>query len=245
MSENKTQISVLFSGGSDSTLAAALACEQFDTTHLLTYFHSGIPLTEKAKINARKLSDYFGKDKIVHRFINFEETFKQIYYTNYINDLLKYKGYMNPCFCNACQLAMHTSTILYNLNNDIYYTCDGYKREKGHLYVFMSKEGIEKLKSLYNCFSIEYKNPVYDIPRTDWKLFEMGITTKKNVKFPHERLDFSTQHHCPVGIIVNAYLMGYFFPLYGQKANLNISAKYMSEKIASSKKYIDTVYQKL
>ncbi|MCO5382262.1 MAG: hypothetical protein NHB15_09400 [Methanosarcina barkeri] len=179
MSENKDQISVLFSGGSDSTLAAALACEQFNTVHLLTYFNSGMPFTEKAKINAGKLSNYFGKDKIVHKFINFEELSKKIYYDNYISDLLKYKGYMNPCFCNACQLAMHISTVSYNIENDIHFTCDGYKKEKGHIYIFMSQEGIEKLKSFYKCFDIEYKNPVYDIPRTDWKLFEMGITIKK------------------------------------------------------------------
>lgn len=244
MIDSKDQISILFSGGSDSTLAAALMCEKFEKIHLLTYFHSGMPFTERAKINAEKLSNHFGKDKIVHKFINFEDLLKKVYYGNYIRDLLKYKGYMNPCFCNACQLAMHTNTILYNIKNDIHFSCDGYKREKEHVYIFMNEDGIEMLRKFYRSYGIEYKNPVYEIARTDWKLFEMGITSKKNVKFPHERLNFSTQHHCPVGIIVNAYLMGYFFPLYGQKASLKISEKYWSEKIDDSMKYIDTVYNK-
>jgi hypothetical protein len=102
----------------------------------------------------------------------------------------------------------------------------------------MAEEGIKETRKFYNEYHIDYKNPVYNIVRTDWKLFEMGITPKKNVKFPHELVDYSTQHHCKTGTIVNAYLMGYFFPLYGQEASARISIKYWREKIEISKRYI-------
>jgi hypothetical protein len=192
MNTTKDEVSILFSGGSDSTLVAAMMCEQFEKVHLLTYFHSGIPFAEKSKINAERLANRFGKDKI----------------------------------------------ILYNIENNIHFACDGYKREKRHLYIFMAEEGIKETRKFYNEYHIDYKNPVYNIVRTDWKLFEMGITPKKNVKFPHELVDPSTQHHCKTGIIVNAYLMGYFFPLYGQEASDRISIKYWREKIEISKRYI-------
>ncbi len=239
MSSN--EISILYSGGSDSTLTAALMCDRFDRVHLLTYYHSGIPLADKAKINAIKLAEKFGKDKIVHEFINFEKLFKEVYYTSYISDLTRYKSYMTPCSCIACQLAMHASTILYNIKNNIQYTCDGYKREKKHLYIFMAEDGIKEITNFYKAFSIGYFNPVYDIVRTDWRLYEMGITQKKNVKFPHEVLNFSTQHHCPTGIIVNAYLMGYFIPVHGQESSAKNSLKYLNEKIELCKK----IYQKI
>ena len=234
----KDEVSILFSGGSDSTLVAALMCEQFEKVHLLTYFHLGMPLAERSEINAERLVNRFGKDKITHKLINFEELFKKLYYGTYLRDIIKYKGYMTPCSCNACQIAMHTNTILYNIENNIHFACDGYKREKRHLYIFMAEEGIKETRKFYKEYQIDYKNPVYDIVRTDWKLFEMGITSKKNVKFPHELVDYSTQHHCRTGTIVNAYLMGYFFPLYGQEASASISIKYWREKIEISKRYI-------
>lgn len=240
----KGEVSIPFSGGSDSTLVAAMMCGQFEKVHLLTYFHSGMPLAEKSKINAKNLANRFGKDKIIHKLINFEEFFKRLYYGSYLKDIEKYKGYMTPCFCNACQIAMHAKTILYNIENNIHFACDGYKREKRLLYVFMAEEGIKETRNFYKEYHIDYKNPVYNIVRTDWKLFEMGITPKKNVKFPHELLDFSTQHHCKTGIIVNAYLMGYFFPLYGQEASARISIKYWREKIEISKGYIHAILTK-
>ncbi len=240
----KDEVSILFSGGSDSTLVAALVCEQFERVHLLTYFHLGMPFAEKSKINAERLANRFGKDKIIHKVINFEELFKRLYYETYLRDIIKYKGYMTPCFCNACQIAMHTNTVLYNIENNIHFACDGYKREKRHLYIFMAEEGIKETRKFYKEYHIDYKNPVYNIVRTDWKLFEMGITPKKNVKFPHELVDYSTQHHCKTGTIVNAYLMGYFFPLYGQEASARISIKYWREKIEISKRYIHGILTK-
>ncbi|UCD13220.1 MAG: hypothetical protein JSW60_06590 [Thermoplasmatales archaeon] len=234
----KNEASILYSGGSDSTLVAALMCEKFERIHLLTYYHRGIPYAEKSKINAKRLANKFGKEKIKHELINFEELFKKIHYDKYLFDLKRYKTYMTSCYCNACQLAMHAATIMYNIKNDIHFAFDGYKREKQHLYVFMTEEGIKETKEFYKEFKIEYDNPVYDIVRTDWELFDMGISPKKNVKFPSERLDFSTQHHCHDGIVTNAYLMGYFIPLYGQEASIKMSINYWKEKIKVMKSYI-------
>ncbi|MFX1392839.1 MAG: hypothetical protein ACFFAH_04610 [Promethearchaeota archaeon] len=228
----------MYSGGSDSTLTAALMCDQFEEVHLLSYFHRGIPLIERTKINVKRISKKYRNNKIIHKLINIEDLYKKIYYDKYFKDLLKYKTYITSCSCNACQLAMHAATVIYCLKNSIYYVCDGYKREKKHIYAFMAKEGINETKKFYKKFNIEYANPVYDIVRTDWELFEMGITQKKNVKFPYERLDFSTQHHCHNGTLVNAYLMGYYMPIFGQRKNLEISIDYWKEKIEFLINYI-------
>ena len=87
---SKGDVSVLFSGGSDSTLAAAVMCEQFDKVHLLTYFHPGLPFAERSKINAKRLAKRYGKDKIRHKLINFESIFKHLYYKTYLRDVQRY-----------------------------------------------------------------------------------------------------------------------------------------------------------
>ncbi len=238
----KREAAILFSGGSDSTLVAALMCRQYEKVHLLTFFNAGLPFYERSNINAQRLSDRFGNDRIVHRLIDFETLFKRLYYDRYLHDLKKYGTYMVPCFCNACQMAMHIRTIQYCGSNHIRSAYDGYKREKEHIYGFMAEEGICETKKLYEEYGIDYSNPVYDIVRTDWELYNMGITPKKDVKFPYERLNYSTQHHCRTGIIVNAYLMGYFLPRHGQERSQKISIAYWKDKIEVAKKLIGSVY---
>jgi hypothetical protein len=134
------EISNLNSGASYSTLAAALMCDRFDRVHLLTYYNSMMPFADKAKINATKLAKRYGENKIVHEIIDFEPLFKKLYYGTYFNDLMSYKSYLTPCLCIACQLTMHTSTILYNIKNKIKFTCDGYKHEK-NIYHFNQLRG--------------------------------------------------------------------------------------------------------
>jgi len=244
---NKDDVSILFSGGSDSTLAAALMCKQFQKVHLLTLVHSGILRTKKSQINANRLKEVFGKDKVVHKFINIEEIFKTLYYGTYMRDLVQYGLYLAAGLCHTCQVAMHTATIKYNLENDIGFACDGYKREKSHIFVFMAKKGIKQTRDFYREFNIEYDNPVYDVLRTDWELFDMGIASQRNVKFPFERdtYSFSTQPHCTHGILLNAYLLGYHYYLHRRIDDQPPGIRYHKEKISVAKKYIhDQLHQR-
>lgn len=238
----REEVSVLFSGGSDSTLVAALMCKEFEKVHLLTFFHSGIPEAKKSKMNVKRLRNRFGKNKVVHKLINIEQEFQTLYYSTYVRDLRKYRLFLVAAVCNACQLAMHTATIIYNLNNNISFTQDGYKREKEHIYAFMSEEGTKHIENFYRKHKMKYDNPVYDIPRTDWVLFDMGITPKRDVKFPHERYERATQHLCPHGTLTNVYMLGYQYPLYNRVSHKWM--EYHKEKIAIAEKYIQSYLRK-
>jgi len=237
----KDEVSVLFSGGSDSTLVAALMCEQFEKVHLLTFFRSGMHFAEKTKVNAGRLAKRFGKDKIIHRLISFEESFMRLYYEKYLVDAMKYRMYMIPNVCTTCQIAMHMETVLYNIENDIHFVRDGYKREKRHIYTCMTEEGIEELRKFYREYGIDHQSPVYNIVRTDWMLFEMGISPQKNVKFPHEWGDGSgIQQDCAAGALTNMALMGCLLPLHGRDVSKRVQLKYWKEKIEMAKVYINT-----
>jgi len=241
MYENE-EVSVLFSGGSDSTLAAAYLCEQYKKVHLLNYHHSGMSHSEKSLVNVIRLKQKFGQEKIVFKQIDIEDTFQRLYFNEYFNDLKTYGVFLAAGTCNICQLAMHVQTIIYNVKNKIEYACDGYKKEKDHMYVVMSEIGKKHLKELYQKFGINYYTPVYDILRTDWKLYELGITPKKNVKFPYELLSYSAQHSCYHGILTNAYLVGYYYPLHSSGSEQWV--EYVKGKIDLAKKYIDNALSK-
>ncbi len=234
----RKEVSILFSGGSDSTLVAALMCEKFEKVHLLTFFHSGILEATRSKVNVKRLENRFGKNRVIHKFFNIEQIFQTLYYAAYVRDFRKYGLFLVAAICNACQLAMHTATIIYNLNNNISFARDGYKREKEHIYAFMSEKGRKFIKMFYRKYKMEYDNPVYDIPRTDWVLFEMGITPKRDVKFPHEYYERATQHLCHHGTLTNIYLLGYHYPLYHRVPRGWI--EYLREKIVIAEEYVQS-----
>lgn len=231
----REEVSVLFSGGSDSTLAAAFACKQFEKVHLLTFFQPSVSFVDNSKVNAQKLKDTFGKDKVTHKIICIEELFRKLYFGNYLRDLRSYGAFLAAGACFACQIAMHTAAIIYDIENKIGSTWDGYKREKEHIYVHMSREGLELTKEFYAGYGIDYQNPVYNVLRTDWELFELGITSQKNVKFPYH-VDYIAQPHCMQGVLLNAYLMSYYYPLHRKPDPKWV--KYYKEKISAATIYI-------
>lgn len=63
----KGEVTLLYSGGTDSALAAVYLCEQHRKVILLTMHpHNFLFFRNKSKILATRLIEKFGKDKITH-----------------------------------------------------------------------------------------------------------------------------------------------------------------------------------
>ena len=151
---------ILFSGGTDSTLTAALLQDKFDLIHLITYDRFGIFEVENSKENAKKLQEKYGKEKFIHRIINFDEVFKRISYEKYFKNLMKF-GFMNLSTCGLCKLSMHVLTVVYCLENKVSYVADG--ANKGmEIFPAQMDTVLEQLRHMYGEFDIEYTNPVFD-----------------------------------------------------------------------------------
>jgi hypothetical protein len=231
------EASVLFSGGSDSTLAAAWCAERFDKVHLLNFHHSGMHSVGKSSVNVERLRKKYGEGKFVFKVLDIEEPFRTLYYKDYSSDLRRYGTFLAAATCNICQLAMHVETVVYAVQNDIGFACDGYKREKERVYIVMSQKGIGLLKGFYAKYGIQYENPVYDVFRTDWVLYDLGITSKRDVKFPYERLSYEAQHSCFHGILTNAYIFGYHYPLHLDGDNCWL--EYFKKKLELAEDYVN------
>jgi hypothetical protein len=231
------EASVLFSGGSDSTLAAAWCAERFDKVHLLNFHHSGMHSVGKSTVNVKRLRRKYGENKFVFKVVDIEESFHTLYFDNYYEDLRRYGTFLAAATCNICQLAMHVETVIYDVQNGVKFACDGYKREKEHVYIVMSQKGLNLLKNFYAKYGIQYENPVYDILRTDWVLYDLGITPRRNVKFPYERLSYEAQHSCFHGILTNAYVLGYHYPLHLDRSDRWLD--YFKRKLKLAEDYVD------
>lgn len=244
MNNINKEISVLFSGGSDSTLTAFKLCEQFKKVHLLTFTHSYDDFVENSRINVRKFQNIFGKEKVIHKIIDIEPLWKEIYRETWGQDLKKYGHYIIACGCGACKLAMHTATIIYNLENKIFFSADGANQESKFTLPAQMKGVIKELKKFYNEYGIIYNNPVYTETKTDWKVHKLGLSNKKNKKFPYEYIYHETGPSCYNGSIHNIYVRFYFLQFHGKKAHLENSIKYYKEKLEVARKWIVDYFSK-
>jgi len=153
-------IVVLFSGGTDSTLAAALCAERFDRVRLVTYSRFGIASVENSRVNAAALMDRFGRDRITHEIIDVDEVFKFVSYENYLSNLRKH-GLMNLSTCGLCKLSMHVRTVQYCQDNGVRNVCDG-ANSGMTMFPDQMKSVIVRLQAMYREFGIDYSNPVFD-----------------------------------------------------------------------------------
>ncbi len=229
MNLREDEISVQFSGGSDSTYTAALMAQRFRVVHLHTYRHFGIHFEHKCERNLSRLRKAFGEEKFTHRYLSVNELFKSIYFKDIVSDFHNYGNYLVSCSCAACKLAMHLATIDYNLQHGIRYVCDGSQRELASLFPEQMPGVLEAFADLYTSFGIIYTNPVYDTERTDWHLYDMGITPKRDYK--NEHVYYSVQHSCIVGVAIYIYILGFNIPFFGLQSDETTAIRYTRNKM--------------
>ncbi len=156
----KKETILLYSGGTDSTLAASIAAGQFDKIHLITYKRFGLFSVTNPLINVKKLKVKFGEDKFTHAIIPVDKLFKKVSYENFLINLIKYRFFLLST-CGLCKLAMHIRTLIYCLDNNISYVCDG-ANQGMYLFPDQMEKVIDETKKMYAFFGINYFNPVFE-----------------------------------------------------------------------------------
>jgi hypothetical protein len=249
------ELAVLYSGGTDSTCAAALMARDFDRVHLLTYSRFGVFSVEHARVNVQKLKDKFGEEKFIHRIINIDKLFNAVSYSRYIPTLAKH-GLFLLTTCGLCKLTMHIRTLVYCLDNDVGYVCDGANKNMDHA-SDQIRGFIGELKALYRGHGIEYAVPVYELDHPDdigWfdklgmerlpgverekksggvttgeELFRMGLFPQKNMKGTKE--DRQMQARCFQLVLANIFANWVYIPKHGLEKYKDECVKLYKEKI--------------
>jgi hypothetical protein len=251
-SPSPTQAAVLFSGGSDSTLTAALAADEFDHIHLLTFSRFGIFHIENSVINVGKLQARYGDHRFEHHLIDINDLFKRVSYDRYLSTLRRH-GFFVLSTCGMCKLAMHLRALLFCLDNGIEVLCDG-ANQAMDIYPAQMKPVIQRMQGMYAHFDIDYRTPVFDYDgpsemqfmgsdsdenmpgfwnkeeresedkeTTDRKLYEMGIFDSPRTK--GTETDLAMQPRCFQFILFRIFVHWYYLP-YKEYS------KYESETVA-------------
>ena len=150
MSKN-TIITLMFSGGIDSTYAAAMLSKQYDTIHLVSYFNSyGNQHIQRTKIRANELNKKFPA-KFIHHTISIDEYLEKIILNSIQEDYHKYKSAF--IWCMGCKIAMHTMSIVFNKKNNITLMTDGSSMDTEEM-VEQMPSSIEKIHNFYKANGI-------------------------------------------------------------------------------------------
>lgn len=240
-------VSLLFSGGWDSTLAAYKLCETFRKVHLLTYYHSNSDFTEKSKVNVNNLKNIFGSDNIIHNIIDIDQLKGILYRGTWRQDRKKYGLFLINCECSACRIAMFARTLVYNLENNIGYLASGEVENAPFQLITGLSDKLDILKKdLCEDYGIVYQRPVYHEKNPHKRLFELGLIDKEveHIKFPYEYLFHETQPTCYVGPFSPIFNKFYYLPYHGKNTFEEMKLRYFTEKLEIAKEWINEYFEK-
>ncbi|MBM4387834.1 MAG: hypothetical protein FJ088_08855 [Deltaproteobacteria bacterium] len=168
------EISLMFSGGVDSTIAAVELAKGWDRIHLVTFRNGyGHYAMERTADRAKELNAMFG-GKFVHSVTPAQELFEKIVVDDLKNN---YDGYGSAfIWCMGCKLSMHAMNIVYCKRNGIGFASDGSSSDTQEM-VEQMLISVSLVKILYEDHGIQYIAPVYDISRDEKRkrLKEMGF----------------------------------------------------------------------
>jgi len=190
------KISLMYSGGLDSTLTALTLGESYDEVHLLTYRRGyGHWFVKWSNTRVEELNRYLNKKVFKQVFGSCKELFKKIVIGSLARDFRKYKGLF--VICVGCKLSMHAMSVIYNLENGIKFVSDGASKSTDWM-ADQKEVTLSQYNRLHDQFGLVYSNPIYDYgSREDEreKLKEANLSMGKKVG---DR-DFGTQPICLYG----------------------------------------------
>ena len=219
--------SLLYSGGSDSTLSAAWALERYGRVHLITYRRSHLWFVKNADVHVRLLREKYGDDRIKHVYVDCSPEFRRVFYRDIEADVKSFGTHLALLVCLGCKMAMHARTIVYNLEHGIRDSVVGSRRESS-LYPAQMQPVKERIEQMYRDYHMEIIAPVYGLTDTDEALHEMGLTPKRDLK--QQFLFYDSQPTCLYGGVAYVYSRCFYAPFLGDETRLADSLRYFEVK---------------
>ncbi len=168
------QITLLFSGGIDSTRTACELAAEYDKVHLVSYWNGfGHYKLGRTKKRADEASRHF-PGKFTHSLISIKDMFEPLLTRGIEEDYDKVKsGFV---WCLSCKLTMHARTVAYNLEHGVDAVADGSSGSTDEM-VEQSPFSIQRFREFYSEYGIDFLTPVYDRTREESieKLREAGF----------------------------------------------------------------------
>lgn len=178
----KGEAAVHFSGGSDSTLVAAMLAEKYRRVHLLTYDRiSFIGATDYTLDGVKRLQSIYGENRIQQRVFKIDRVHSYLCYQNYFQMLLQFKS--ATAAMTFSKLAMHLCSAAFAIKYNIETVADG-SAHYMHMYPDQNERiALAPLKRFYQQFSIHHTSPVFNLQdSTDSILYDKGLSEHPEIR---------------------------------------------------------------
>jgi hypothetical protein len=223
----KAHCAVLFSGGTDSTLAAAQMLDECEKVTLLTFQPGYLLFIENTRVHARALQARYGEDRVQHEIIDIRPFIGQILGEHVGADLREYGFNMASLVCLGCRLSMHAFAIAWCLERGVPYLADGSIRAQSTIPEQMESV-IRRNRRFYSeVYGIRHFSPIYEEAESDRRLDALGITGKRRLK--KQFILFDTQATCVFGVPADVYGRLFYGGLVGSQREGD-SEQYCAEK---------------
>lgn len=173
---------LLYSGGSDSSLAACLLAQEFPTVYLNTFMRFGFMAVGDSSVHYERMKDRFPNTDFIHKIIPVGKFYAEVESHNYFSGLKKF-GFMSFASCGICKVSLHWRNLLFCLENGIRYAADGAVVDAEEFAEQNPRILMPELKSFYKDFGVELVHPVYQEGlSTEESLYDLGITDQPHIK---------------------------------------------------------------
>lgn len=235
MTGNDARLALVhFSGGSDSTLAAAFCAERFEKVHLITYDRfSFLGARNYTLPNFQRLCRIYGEKKFARVIYPVGRWHKEICYDRYFYFARKYK--LAVTSLAFCKLSMHWYSAVYCIGNGIKTVADGVVP---YMDIYPDQNAaisLGRLREFYQRLGISYENPVYAIAgKVEQLLYDKGIIDTPVVRGTEEdkQVFYAEQ-------VVFALFVKYYTGKHGKDAYEKVLSALFGEKIDFMKRTIE------
>lgn len=227
MGSLKDHAAVLFSGGTDSTLAAVQMLDEFQRVTLLTFDPGFVFFLENTRVHSRKLQEHFGTGRVDHKIVRIHDWIGAVLGSDLRGDLKEYGFNMTTLVCLGCRLSMHAAAIHWCLHHGVPYLADGSIRGQSSVPEQMETV-IRRNRRFYSeVYGIHHFSPIYEETESDRRLEEIGIAGRARLK--KQFILYDTQGTCAFGVPADVYGKLFYGTLVGEQRELD-SEQYCAEK---------------
>jgi hypothetical protein len=231
--------SVLFSGGTDSALAAVEMLKTCRRVTLLTFDPGFIFFVDNSRVHAEALVAKYGEERVTHIIQPISEIVRGILFQDVKRDLKAYGFDMTALVCMGCRLSMHTAALIHNLEHGIPVLADG-SIEKQDAIPEQRQVVIEANRERYlEQYGVRHVSPIYSEDHSDERLFEAGVAPKRGLK--KQFIFFDTQATCVFGVPADVYARIFYKPIMGRSTDIQ-SVDYCKERYPSMQEIVERYF---
>lgn len=233
---HKAHCAVLFSGGTDSTLAACQMLDEFDKVTLLTFDPGFVFFLGNTRVHARKMQEHYGIDRVTHELIDIKEWIHGVLGKDVRGDLKEYGFNMTTLVCLGCRLSMHAAAIDWCLREGVPYLADGSIRGQSSVPEQMETVIRRNRRFYAEVYGIHHFSPIYEETMSDRKLETIGVADRKRLK--KQFILYDTQGTCVFGVPADVYGKLFYGGLVGDQRELD-SEQYCRERYPMMQQTLD------